>query len=202
MHLQRPRRAKVGAVAPRFYYDLNSPYAYLAAHRVDDVLGPETEWVPIAFGPLLVQTGRVPWSLKPGREAGMRECERRAEERGLPPVRWAEGWPADTYSVDGARAALVGERHGRQREVARAIYAQVFVHGRRLDDPAILDAAGEEAGVPGLRDAVRDPEVKLELRAATEDAIERGVTGIPTFELEDGRLLWGDDRLDESREAA
>lgn len=185
----------------RFYYDLNSPYAYLAAQRVDDVLPGEVEWVPIAFGPLLVATQRVPWSLRPGREEGMRECERRAAERGLPPIVWPEGWPAKTYSVDGARAALVAKRRGREREVSKAIFAQVFAEGRRLDDPAILDAAGEAAGVPGLREAVKDDAVKRELRAVTDDAIARGVTGVPTGEV-GGELYWGDDRLDEAAAAA
>jgi 2-hydroxychromene-2-carboxylate isomerase len=38
------------------------------------------------------------------------------------------------------------------------------------------------------------PEVKAELRAATDAAIARGVFGVPTFEL-DGRLFWGLDAL-------
>ena len=38
------------------------------------------------------------------------------------------------------------------------------------------------------------PAVKAELRAATDDAITRGVFGVPAFEL-DGRLFWGLDAL-------
>jgi 2-hydroxychromene-2-carboxylate isomerase len=188
-------------VIARFYYDLNSPYAYLAASRVDGLVPEPVEWMPIALGPLLVAQGRVPWSLTPGdREAGIRECERRAAERGLPPIRWPEGWPDATYSVNGARAALVGERHGRQREVALAIFEQVFVHGGALDDPAVLDAAGAAAGVDGLRDAVADPAVKQELRDRTEAARERGVVGVPTVET-GGKLFWGDDRLEDAAAA-
>ena len=188
-------------MSARFYYDLNSPYAYLAALRVDDLVGGDVEWVPIAFGPLLVQTQRVPWSLKPGREAGMRECESRARERGLPPIVWPEGWPAESYSVNGARAALVAERHGRQREMAVAVFEQVFVHGRRLDDPATLTAAGERAGVEDVAAQVAADDVKQQLRAATEDAIARGVVGIPTVEVA-GELFWGDDRLEDAAKAA
>ena len=184
----------------RFLFDLNSPYAYLAAHRVDDLLE-NVDWVPIAFGPLLVATQRVPWSLQPGREDGMRECERRAAERGLPPIVWPDGWPAETYSVDGARAVLAAKPHGREREVAKAIFAEVFERGARLDDPAVLDAAGEAAGVAGLREAVKEDGVRRELRTITEDAIARGVTGVPTVEV-GGELFWGDDRLEEAARAA
>lgn len=198
MWVKRPVAWQSWCVAARFYFDISSPYAYLAAQRVDDLVPEDVEWVPIAFGPLLAATGRVPWSLTPGEhEEGKRECERRAAERGLPPIRWPEGWPAESYSVDGARAALVGRRHGRAREVALAAYRHVFVDGVRLDDPALLDAVGEETGVPDLRAAVKEPAVKDELRAITEDAMARGVVGIPTLET-NGRLLWGDDRLEEA----
>lgn len=49
-----------------------------------------------------------------------------------------------------------------------------------------------EAVAP-LRDPASDV-VKAELRAHTEVAIERGVFGVPTIEL-DGRLFWGLDAL-------
>ena len=184
----------------RFYYDLNSPYAYLSAHRVADVLGPGVDWCPIAFGPLLVATQRVPWSLTPGeREPGMRECERRGAELGLPPIRWPEGWPAETYSVDGARAALAAKRRGAERVMTLALFEQVFVHGGRLNDPAVIAAAARQAGLDGLEEELSG--VKQELRERTDEAMARGVVGVPTFEVGDA-LFWGDDRLHEAARAA
>ncbi len=47
--------------APVFYFDTNSPYAYLAAERIDDLFA-EIEWRPIAFGILIRQIGKTPWS--------------------------------------------------------------------------------------------------------------------------------------------
>ena len=41
----------------RFYYDISSPYAYLAAHRVDELI-PGVVWTPIAFAWLLRVTER------------------------------------------------------------------------------------------------------------------------------------------------
>ena len=46
---------------PVFYFDVSSPYAYLAAHRVDDVLGVRTRWQPIVFGVVFQAAGRLPW---------------------------------------------------------------------------------------------------------------------------------------------
>jgi 2-hydroxychromene-2-carboxylate isomerase len=200
MLLQHVGACQGWRVTARFYYDLSSPYAYLAAHRVDEVIPGEVEWCPIAFGPLLVATQRVPWSLGPGRDAGMRECERRAAERGLPPIVWPEGWPAESYSVNGARAALAAKRAGRERELSLALFEQVFARGGRLDDPGTIAAAAEAAGVGGIAEAIADPTLKAQLRERTDEAMARGVAGVPTVEF-GGRLFWGDDRLDEAAAA-
>ena len=72
-----------------FYYDLSSPYAYLAALRVDDILPVDAVWQPIAFGALIREIGKVPWSMRDDtRAAGQAEIAERARERGLPDVRW------------------------------------------------------------------------------------------------------------------
>ena len=106
---------------PTFYYDFNSPYAYLAAHRVDDVLPVRARWQPIAFGALIRQIGKVPWSLQAGpeRERRLRECEQRTAALRLP-LSWPDGWPDRNYSILVLRAALIAADHDRLREFSLA----------------------------------------------------------------------------------
>jgi 2-hydroxychromene-2-carboxylate isomerase len=184
-----------------FYFDLSSPFAYLAATRIDELI-PGVTWRPIAFGIVLREIDRVPWSLRGGREAIMEEIERRAAERGLPPIRWAEGWPGETYSLAPPRGAVVAEHHGRLREFTLAAFRLHFAEGRRLDADDIV-RAGVEAGLDGdeVRAGVEDPKVKARLAEYTDEALARGVTGIPTVAV-DGALFWGDDRLEEAAAAA
>ncbi len=186
---------------PVFYYDINSPYAYLAGHRVDDVLPVEPRWQPIAFGALVRQIGKRPWSLTDAREEGQRECERRAAERGLPLV-WTEGWPVETHSMAIMRALLVAEEKGRQRELARAAWASLFGRGEPLVEVDVVAAAATEAGLDGdeIRKRVEQDDVKEALKVATEAAIDRGVTGIPTVAVGD-QLFHGDDRLEDAAAA-
>ncbi|HEU4978384.1 MAG TPA: DsbA family protein [Solirubrobacteraceae bacterium] len=183
----------------RFLYDFNSPYAYLASARVDEVLGDGVRWEPISFGFLLRTTGRRPWSFTEAREAGMRECERRAAEYGLPPIVWSEGWPVESYSLLPLRAAYVAQEHGRLREVSQALFAAFFARGEPLGDIEVVARAAEEAGVPAdaVRAGVEREEIKARLRDATEAAIAQGVVGVPTVVAGD-ELFWGDDRLEDA----
>jgi 2-hydroxychromene-2-carboxylate isomerase len=187
---------------PVFYYDTNSPYAYLAAARIDEVL-PDAEWHPIALGIVLRELGRVPWSLGPERAEGMVEIERRAVECGLPPVRWAEGWPVDTYSLAPLRALEFADEQGAQRELARALYRRMFEHGASLAEvDNVLRAAGEAGLDPQeVRTALGDDRIKERLREHTDAALALGVIGVPTVVV-NGAVFWGDDRLEDAAAAA
>ncbi|MDQ6915074.1 MAG: DsbA family protein [Actinomycetota bacterium] len=188
--------------AAAFYYDFSSPYSYLAASRIAEVV-PGATWRPIAFGFVLQRTGRVPWSFADDRSAHTAEIDRRAAERGLPPVRYPEGWPAESYSLAALRAALLAEERGRLAEFTHAAYAVMFAEGRALDDPAALgDAAvAAELDVDDVERALQRQEIKDRLRDYTGEALERGLVGVPTVAV-DGELFWGDDRLDEAAVAA
>lgn len=182
-----------------FFYDFNSPYAYLAATRVDDVLPVEPRWRPISFGVIVRKIGKVPWSFGDGRAAGQAEIARRAAERGLPEVRYPDGWPVGSYSLAPLRAALLAEDAGRLREFSREMFRTVFVDGRPGSDLDAVAAAAQRAGLDGedVLAGVERREIKDRLRAATDEALERGVTGVPTVVVGD-KLFWGDDRLEDA----
>ena len=164
---------------PVFYYDFYSPYSYLAAHRVDDLLS-DVEWRPIAFPFLLRHQGRVPWSLGPEREEGQRHCERLAAERGLP-LRWPPEWPAGSYALDGVRAAAAADD---VRAFSLELYREIFTTGRPMREAV--------AALGGDVDAGRDV-----VRADTDEAIALGVYGVPTVAV-GGELFWGEDRLEDA----
>jgi 2-hydroxychromene-2-carboxylate isomerase len=191
-------------MASTFYYDFQSPYAYLAAHQVDERVTGEVRWQPIMFAGLLRATGRAPWSWNegPARDAEMRACERKAAALGLP-LRWPREWPRGTYSILVLRAALVAAEHDRLRELSLAAFRHGLGLGRDLTElDVVLEVAAEADVDPALvREGVERPEIKQRLREATEAAVARGVVGIPTVAVGE-RLFWGEDRLGEAAQAA
>jgi 2-hydroxychromene-2-carboxylate isomerase len=179
----------------KLYYDLASPYAYLAVSRAERVLGEAPRLQPVLVGAIFGWRGRGSWAQTDARDAGEAEVERRAAAYGLPPVVWPGGWPLN--SLGPMRAAVHAERHGKGPEFARAVFEREFAHGEDISDVAALDEIGRSVGVHGIREAIADPEIKRALREATEAAWERGVEGVPTLEA-GRRLYFGDDRLEEA----
>ena len=183
-----------------FRYDFNSPFAYLAAQRVDAVLGPDVEWQPIAFAFLLRAQQRVPWSFDERRPPGVAEIARRAAERGLPPVVYPEGWPRESYTLDPLRVAWAAAGHGLLREYSHAAFRRNFVDGTGLKDGAALEVAADLGLDAAAVRAAMDGPAKERLRAATDEAIAVGVPGVPTVTV-DGEHFWGDDRLEDAAAA-
>jgi 2-hydroxychromene-2-carboxylate isomerase len=188
-----------------FFYDLGSPYSYLAAERVNtlftDAVGEPPEWQPVLLGALFKRFGRDSWGNGPGREAGMRECERRASAYGLPPIQWPEPWPPNTlYAM---RAATFAKEIGRTVSFSLAAFRQAFAAGRDLSQPenVLLAGAASEMHPRAIEAAVGRRQIKERLQAATEVAGDHGVRGVPSM-LVSGEVFWGDDRLEEAAEAA
>jgi 2-hydroxychromene-2-carboxylate isomerase len=190
-------------VAPRgtFYYDLGSPYAYLAAeriHRVFEDAGAEPPvWQPILLGALFKRFDRDSWANGPAREEGLREVERRAQAYGLPPIRWPDPFPGN--SLFAMRVATFATEIGRGVSLPLAAFRQAFAAGRDLSDPdnVFIAAASAELHPRALRAAAERESIKARLREATAAAGDVGVTGVPAVVI-GGEVFWGDDRLEEA----
>lgn len=184
--------------AVTFYFDVGSPYAYLASERLETLLGEPVTWQPVLLGGLFKLTGRSSWALGDyeRRQTGMAEIERRARSYGLPPILWPDPWPSDYLTAMRATtyAFTVGAGYAFTREAFRA----AFQRGRELSNLAdVLDVAGRAHLDPAaVRRAVAEPAIKSALRAATDAAYARGVFGVPTLAVGD-ELFWGDDRLED-----
>jgi 2-hydroxychromene-2-carboxylate isomerase len=190
---------------PTFFFDLGSPYAYLAAERVNatfaEAIGETPVWEPVLLGGLFKRFGRDSWANGPGRADGIAEVERRAADRGLPPLRWPDPFPGNTlYAM---RVATYAKQTGRAVAFSLAAFRQAFAAGRDLSEPdnVLLAAAAAELHPRAVTVAADRDSVKRALRDATERAGDLGVRGVPTVVVSDA-VFWGDDRLEDAAEAA
>jgi 2-hydroxychromene-2-carboxylate isomerase len=185
---------------PTFYYDLGSPYAWLAAERIHAVLPVVPVWQPILLGGIWQQTGGGSWARTDKREEGMREIERRASDYGLLAVKWPADWPTNTLKA--MRAAVFAQQAGRAVAFSLAAFRQAFAAGRDLADVdnVLIAAAACELHPKAVLKGIELQSTKDRLRAATDEAYALGVRGVPTVAIGD-RLFYGDDRLEEAAAA-
>jgi 2-hydroxychromene-2-carboxylate isomerase len=178
-----------------FYFDLGSPYVYLAGERLESLGLTDVEWQPISLGGLFKLTGRSSWGLSPRRELGMAEIEARAGHYGLPALRWPEGWPG--HYLHANRACLAAGEQGRLESYARTALRMAFAEGRDLSQPQEVLEAARRCGLDPewVTGRIAEQDLKDRLRAETEAAHARGVFGVPTLAIGE-RLYWGDDQLE------
>jgi len=185
--------------ATTFYFDVGSPYAYLASERIDALLEGPVTWQPVLLGGLFKLTGRSSWALGDyrRRQRGMAEIERRARGYGLPPIMWPDPWPTDYLKA--MRVATYAYGIGRGREFVTCAFRDQFQRGRELSITAHVLAAAERSGIDRAtaQAAINDPDIKQKLREATDAAYALGVFGVPTLAVHD-EFFWGDDRLEDA----
>jgi 2-hydroxychromene-2-carboxylate isomerase len=191
-----PRQER-SSIAPVLYFDLGSPYAYLAFERAPAVLGGGVRLEPVLLGAIFARRGFGSWSATPAREQRVAELESRARSYGLPAFRWPREWPAD--GLKAMRAATWAGRAsaGTGEAFARAVFRRQFAEGADIADVSLLRECASEAGLDAekLDSALLDDEIKRLLRESTDAAWEAGVRGVPSVKVGDA-VFYGDDQLE------
>jgi 2-hydroxychromene-2-carboxylate isomerase len=183
-----------------FYFDLSSPYGFLAAQRIEALAakhGRSVDWRPVLLGAMFKETGMAPLTEIPLKgDYSKRDFARSARFHGIEGFRQPSRFPVPTQA--GARIVLwLKSRDGAvAARVAKALYRAYFVDDVDISDP---DAAASIAATEGVdraaaRAAVDDPAWKDALRDEVTTAIARGVFGSP-FIFVDGEPFWGLDRF-------
>jgi 2-hydroxychromene-2-carboxylate isomerase len=159
---------------PVFYYDVGSPWCWLAGERVHEVLGLVPVWQPaLARAPEEVDRDAV---------------ARAAAEQGLPAPRWPEAFPFDSELA--MRAATFAKQTGRAVAFSLAAMRQAFAAGRDLSvtDNVLIAAAACELHPRAVLAGVETRTV----RDALVTAESLGITRLPAIRVE-GKLVEGPD---------
>lgn len=181
-----------------FFFDYASPYSYLACHQVEAVAqrtGAELRWRPFLLGAVFKATGNSPPIQVPQKGVYLgKDLLDWTRHLGLPELRFPDTFPINSLKAN--RLGLVAAEHGRIVAFSRAAYRAAFVEGRDLNDPKVLAELGREVGLePEVALArMEHQEIKDALRRNTEEAVERGAFGAPTFFVGQD-MYFGNDRL-------
>jgi 2-hydroxychromene-2-carboxylate isomerase len=179
----------------RFYFDYESPNAYLAWTELPKLAGRHrvtVEPVPVLYAALLDAHGQLGPGEQPAKGRWMgKNMLRKAALLGVPlnPPAFLPFNPLLALRV----SMLPLERDSRGALID-ALFQAVWVRGLHVSDATVVEGVANEVGLPGaaLVAQAQTPEIKSQLRTQTDEAIARGVFGVPSMIVGD-ELFWGYD---------
>ena len=184
-----------------FFYDFVSSYSYLASTRVEAEVakvGGTVRFRPFLLGGVFNATGnKAPIEVAAKAPYLAIDCARWARRLGVP-FAWPPKFPVPT--VLPLRAAFAAERLGKLVPYTHAMFRAYFAEGRDISDAAVVADVATRAGLDGAALVTEAPNFKEALKDQTQEAVDRGSFGAPTFFV--GREMFiGNDRLDFAIEA-
>ena len=183
-----------------FFFDVASPYSYLAATQLPGLAqrtGVTVAWRPFLLGGVFQASGNTMPARVPAKARWM------LSDLGLWAARYGVQFKMASHfpinALKPQRALVAAGRTGGNEAVERlalALFTGYWAEDVDVSKDSGLLACAAAAGLDGraLLADTADPEVKEALRAATEEAVQRGAFGAPTFFLGD-TMFWGNDRL-------
>jgi len=164
---------------PRFYYDLRSPAAWLAAERVVALLDEVHEFVPVELAALAAGDT----------DADLTEIARQAAAHDLLPLRAPAVFPpGDTRFA--MLAATYAKQIGKVVAYSLAAFRQTFAAGRDLADRETVFLAGAAAEIhpAALVKGAALRGTAERLRVANAEAAALGVLDVPAVVARDGAI--------------
>jgi len=185
-----------------FHFDFGSPNAYLA-HLVIPAIERRTgvtfDYVPILLGGVFKLTNnRSPVEKMAGIKNRLQyeqlELQRFIRRHGIGTFKFNPFFPVNTLLI--MRGAIAASLDGVLARYVDEVFKHMWAAPKDMDDPAVVGAALKESGFDADRLLARtqEPEVKDKLLKNTQNSVERGTFGAPTFFVGE-EIFFGKDRL-------
>ena len=182
-----------------FYFDLGSPYSYLAYYRLLQMA--EQQEIQIVYKPILLggvfkATGnRSPIEIPVKGAYSILDMQRWAEYYQIP-MQMNPHFPMNTLTLMRILTGVQLLHLEKFEQVLKLLFDAMFGTPQNLNEPTVLAEVLKPSGffVEDIMSMVQSDVVKQKLITETEQAILRGIFGAPTFFVGD-EMYWGQDRL-------
>jgi len=182
-----------------FYFDLGSPYSYLAYYRLLQMA--EQQEIQIVYKPILLggvfkATGnRSPIEIPVKGAYSILDMQRWAEYYQIS-MHMNPHFPMNTLTLMRILTGVQLLHLEKFEQVLKLLFDAMFGTPQNLNEPTVLAEVLKPSGfsVEDIMSMVQSEVVKQKLITETEQAIQRGIFGAPTFFVGD-EMYWGQDRL-------
>ncbi len=180
-----------------FFWDVGSPYTYLASTRINRVAEKHSvpvRWRPFLLGGVFNATGNKPPASVAAKAQYMMANLQMWSAYYNEPLTFPSSFPIN--SLLPMRAATAADQLGKGPEFGSSIMSAYWGRGEDASQPDIVRTAAAEAGLDPdqVIEMTQDQAVKDTLRDTTDEAVRRGAFGAPTLFIGDD-MFWGNDHL-------
>lgn len=188
-----------------FYFDFGSLASYLAWTQLPALqadTGARAVLKPMLLGGVFQATGNQSPAAIPAKGRYIfTDFDRFARRYGVP-LNMNPHFPVNTILPMRGAAGLQLRQDARLQGYCNAMFQAMWIDGLKLSEPEVWAGVLSRAGFDATAMAAlaSDPAVKEQLKLTTQEAVQRGVFGAPTF-FAGEQMFWGQDRLDFVREA-
>ncbi|MEM9192349.1 MAG: 2-hydroxychromene-2-carboxylate isomerase [Myxococcota bacterium] len=195
-----------------FFFDVGSPYSYLASTQLaglSERTGCSVRWRPFLLGGVFKAAGNtMPGAVAAKAQWMLGDLKLWSKNYDVP-FNFSPHFPLNTIQAQRALSFQEIEDPAGVSAFAEAIFRGFWVDGENVSDPEVIRKLADRAKadhpavVQGDRviEGIGQQETKDRLRATTDEAVSRGAFGAPTFVVAE-RLFWGNDRLPQVEQAA
>jgi|TARA_B100001971_G_C18250762_1_gene578016 2-hydroxychromene-2-carboxylate isomerase len=185
-----------------FYFDFASPNAYLSHQVVSGIeerTGAKFNYIPVLLGGIFKATNNKPpmeafFGILNKNEYQSVEMQRFQKRHGIDKFKMNPHFPVISLQI--IRGAIGAQKDGYLDKYIDEVLKHMWEEPKKMDDPEVIKEAFTESGFDAerLMEQMQDPEVKAQLISNTEEAVKRGVFGIPTFFVGE-EIFFGKDTL-------
>jgi 2-hydroxychromene-2-carboxylate isomerase len=189
------------------HFDFGSPNAYLShlvIPEIENRVGVKFDYIPVLLGGVFKATGNA----SPAQT--LQGIRNKGDYQGIETARFLRKhnitnfnrnpfFPVNTLQL--MRGATFAKSTDYFEQYVDEVYRHMWCDPKKMDDMAVFQQALEESALPvdEIMAGIQDPAVKQQLIANTEQSVERGTFGSPTFYVDD-EIFFGKDKLRDAEE--
>ena len=180
-----------------FYFDFSSPYAYIGYKEIKELEKKNSfkiKYMPIFLGGLHKSAGITPAAFNKFKSNHMINDTKLVSEKKKIKFVFNSYFPIKT--VNFMRGVIIAEKDSSEKIYIEKIFNSIWRDGLNMNDEIIINKVHKNIDLNTETFLLKttDQKIKDKLRRLTDDALKRGVFGVPTF-IVNKKIFWGQDRL-------
>ena len=177
-----------------FYFDIISPYAYIAYKKILKINNVNFKFKPILLGGLHNLTGITAPAFNKYKMKNMQnDCEIVSKKNSIS-FKWNSKFPINSLSI---MRGYLSVNDNKKEDYLNSFFEAYWKEDQDLSNEDTVKQILKKLKIDenDFFNSISNQDIKHKLKQLTQEAFEKEVFGAPTF-IVNNKIFWGQDRLD------